>query len=235
MFHVKHAIAPEPPPAAAQVFGERLGIAQRYADLLAGPAVERGLIGPREVDRLWDRHILNSAAVGELIEPGARVLDVGSGAGLPGVPLAIARPDLAITLVEPMLRRSDFLTEAMGILGLDVTVFRGRAEDPAVRAELGSADVVTSRAVADLLKLARWCLPLLRPGGRMLALKGERADGEVAEHRAALARLGAVDTEVVRCGEGYLDPPTTVVSAVRADRSPAARRRASRSPERRGR
>ena len=235
MFHVKHAAAPDPPPSAAAVFGDRLGIARQYADLLAGPGVERGLIGPREVVRLWDRHILNSAAVGEIIEPGARVLDIGSGAGLPGLPLAIGRPDLDVTLVEPMLRRSDFLAEAVEMLGLDVTVFRGRAEDPSARTGLGGADVVTSRAVADLLKLVRWSLPLLRPGGRMLALKGERAESEVAEHRAAMSRLGAGEVEVVRCGQGYLSPPTTVVSAVRADRSPAARRRSSRSTERRGR
>lgn len=232
---MKHAAAPAPPPAAAVVFGDRLATAQKYADLLAGAGVERGLIGPREVDRIWERHILNSAAVGELIESGERVLDIGSGAGLPGMPLAIARPDLAVTLVEPMLRRSDFLTEAVVALGLDTAVFRARAEDPSARAELGGADVVTSRAVADLLKLARWSLPLLRPGGRMLALKGERAEAEVAEHAAALARLGALDVEVVRCGGEYLSPATTVVSATRADRSPAARRRASRSSERRGR
>jgi 16S rRNA (guanine527-N7)-methyltransferase len=235
MFHVKHDAAPEPPPSAARVFGERLGMARAYADLLAGPGVERGLIGPREVDRLWDRHILNSAAVGELIEPDARVLDIGSGAGLPGVPLAIARPDLSVTLVEPMLRRSDFLAEAVELLGLDAAVLRARAEDAAARNELGGADVVTSRAVADLLKLARWSLPLLRPGGRMLALKGERAESEVAEHGPAMTRLGAVDVEVVRCGQDYLSPPTTVVSVMRTDRSRTARRQSSRSSERRGR
>lgn len=228
---MKQAAAPEPPPAASAVFGDRLAVARQYADLLAGAGVERGLIGPREVDRLWDRHILNSAAVGELIEPGARVLDIGSGAGLPGLPLAIARPDLTVTLIEPMLRRSDFLAEAVDALGLDVAVVRARAEERAAVRELGGADVVTSRAVADLLKLARWSVPLLRPDGRMLALKGERAEAEVAEHRAAMSRLGATDVEVVRCGRDYLSPPTTVVSAVRADRSPSARRRS----ERRGR
>jgi 16S rRNA (guanine527-N7)-methyltransferase len=208
MFHVKQATAPEPPATAAQLFGDRLGIARSYAELLAGAGVERGLIGPREVDRLWERHILNSAVVGELVESNATVFDIGSGAGL---------------------------TEAVGLLGLDTVVFRGRAEEPAARNQLGAADVVTSRAVADLLKLARWTLPLLRPGGRMLALKGERAESEVAEHGPALARLGATEVQVVRCGRDYLDPPTTVVSAVRADRSPAARRRASRASERRGR
>lgn len=212
---MKHTIAPEPPPAAEQVFGERVPLAVRYAELLAGPGVQRGLIGPREVDRLWERHILNSAAVEELIAVGARVVDIGSGAGLPGFPLAIARPDLSVTLVEPLLRRSDFLQEAAQSLGLSVEVHRGRAEEPATRERCGGADAVTSRAVADLVKLTRWSLPLLRAGGRMLALKGERAGEEVAQHRTAMTRLGAVDVEVVRCGAGYLSPPTTVVCATR--------------------
>lgn len=232
---MKHA-APNAPPAAAEVFGARLCLARQYADLLVGPGVERGLLGPREVDRVWERHILNCAALAELIEPGARVVDVGSGAGLPGLPLAIARPDLVVTLVEPMLRRTDFLTEAVDALGLAVTVVRGRAEDAAVRAGAADADVVVSRAVADLEKLARWSLPLLRPGGRMLALKGERAEAEVAERGPAMARLGASGIEVVRCGAGYLSPPATVVAAVRGD-GPASTqakvRRRSRAPERR--
>jgi 16S rRNA (guanine527-N7)-methyltransferase len=233
MFHVKHADVPSPPPAADSVFGDRLGLAVRYAEMLATAGVERGLIGPREVDRLWERHILNSAALGELVEPDTRVVDIGSGAGLPGLPLAIARADLTIVLVEPMLRRSDFLVEAVQELGVHATVHRGRAEDRSTRDEGGGADVVTSRAVADLVKLTRWSLPLLRPGGRMLALKGERAAEEVAEHQSVMARLGARDIEVVRCGASYLSPPTTVVSATR-DNSPAGRRAARRS-ERRGR
>lgn len=232
MFHVKHDAAPEAPDAAAQLFGDRLEIARRYAALLAGAGVERGLIGPREVDRLWDRHIFNSAAVGELVAAEATVVDIGSGAGLPGIPLAIARPDLAVTLVEPMLRRTEFLAEAVEALGLSATVVRGRAEDPAVRDAVDEADVVMSRAVADLVKLTRWSLPLLRQGGRMLALKGERAEAEVAEHGAAMARLGASEVQVVRCGASYLDPPTTVVVAVRgaarrATPSMSRRRRAS--------
>lgn len=232
MFHVKQP-APAAPDAAAEIFGDRLGIARRYADLLAGAGVERGLIGPREVDRIWDRHILNSAVVAELIEPSARVVDVGSGAGLPGLPLAIARPDLSMTLLEPMLRRTEFLTEAVRDLGLTAAVVRGRAEEPGVRAAIGGADVVVSRAVADMEKLTRWCLPLLRPGGRMLALKGDRAEAEVAEHRLTLNRLGVAEVEVVRCGTGYLSPPTTVVSAVRGAQSPSPRRR-PRASERRG-
>jgi 16S rRNA (guanine527-N7)-methyltransferase len=233
MFHVKQSEPPDPPPAAATVFGARLEQARRYAEMLAGPGVERGLIGPREVDRLWDRHLLNCAAVAELVDDGARVADVGSGAGLPGIPLALARPGLRVTLVEPLLRRADFLREAVAELGLSVAVVRGRAEDRAVRDELGEFDAVTSRAVAALDRLANWSLPLLRDGGRMLALKGERAEEEVAEHRRALSSLGAVDVKVVKCGVDYLNPPATVVVARRGARGtptdrPARPRRRSR-------
>ncbi|WP_422743543.1 16S rRNA (guanine(527)-N(7))-methyltransferase RsmG [Mycobacterium sp. WMMD1722] len=211
MFHVK----PDSPEAAAAVFGDRLETARRYAELLCTAGVERGLIGPRETERIWDRHILNSAAIGELVEPGERVVDIGSGAGLPGIPLALARSDVAVVLVEPLLRRSDFLAEVVATLGLDVEVLRGRAEEPGVRDTLGEVDVVTSRAVASLDKLSRWSLPLLRPGGRMLALKGERADSEVDEHRRAMERAGADEVRVVRCGAGFLNPPATVVVARR--------------------
>lgn len=226
MFHVKHVEgtpAPEPPPEAAEVFGDRLSVAQHYAALLAGAGVERGLIGPREVERLWDRHLLNCGAVGELLEPAERAADIGSGAGLPGIPVAIVRPDVPMILVEPLLRRSEFLREAVAELGLDnVQVVRGRAEDPAVREAAGDRDVVMSRAVASLDKIGRWSLPLLRTGGRMLAMKGERAQAEVEEHRGAMARLGAKDVRVVRCGVNYLTPPATVVLALRAE--PQARR-----------
>lgn len=232
---MKQAVAPEPPAAAAVLFGGRLGLARAYADLLAGPGVERGLLGPRELDRVWERHILNSAVLAELVEPDAWLVDIGSGAGLPGLPLAIARPDLRVTLVEPMLRRTEFLTEVVAALGIPVEVIRGRAEDPALRARVAGADVVASRAVADLVKLARWSMPLLRPGGRMLALKGERADAEVAESGQEMAALGAIDVEVVRCGMSLLSPPATVVVAVRAERKSLARKRPIRMPERRAR
>lgn len=204
------------PPAASALFGGRLDIAHRYADLLAGAGVERGLLGPREVDRIWDRHIVNSAVVGELLEPGERVIDIGSGAGLPGIPLAIARPDLHVVLLEPLLRRSEFLDEVVGELGLAVEVVRGRAEEPWVRERFGERDAAVSRAVSALDKLTKWSMPLLRPGGRMLAIKGERGAAEVQQHRRVMATLGAVDVRVVTCGANYLRPPTIVVVARRA-------------------
>lgn len=212
MFHVKHG---EPPPAAEAVFGERLPLACRYTELLATAGVERGLIGPRETDRLWDRHVLNSAAVGELVEPDQWIADIGSGAGLPGIPLALARPDVHVTLIEPMLRRSEFLSEVVEELGIDVRVIRGRAEDADVLGEVGEMDVVTSRAVAALDKLATWSMGLLRVGGEMLALKGARAETEIEENRRVLTRAGAVDVRVLKCGAEYLEPPATVVAARR--------------------
>jgi 16S rRNA (guanine527-N7)-methyltransferase len=217
MFHVKHVEVSAAPNGADAIFGDNAERAQRYAEILAGAGVERGLIGPREVDRLWDRHILNSAAVAELLEPGERVADIGSGAGLPGIPLALARPDLHLTLIEPLLRRSDFLREVVDDLHIEVTVVRGRAEESTVRQQVGDMDAVVSRAVASLDKLTKWSLPLLRPGGRMLAIKGERADDEIGEHRRVMRALGAVDERVVKCGADFLNPPATVVVARRGE------------------
>lgn len=204
-----------PPSGARNVFGTRLEMAQAYADALATSGVERGLLGPREVDRIWDRHLLNSAAISELLVAQERVVDIGSGAGLPGLPLAIARPDLEIVLVEPLLRRSEFLREVIGLLGLEVEVVRGRAEDSSVRDHVGERDVVVSRAVASLDKLTKWSMPLLRSDGRMLAIKGERASDEVRQHRRVMAASGAADVRVVTCGDSYLSPPATVVVARR--------------------
>lgn len=225
MFHVKHVGLAEAPPAARQVFGDRLEVARRYAELLADVGVERGLMGPHEVARLWERHLLNSAAVGELIGSAERVVDVGSGAGLPGIPLALARSDLAVTLVEPMWRRTEFLREAVDVLGLDLAIVRGRAGDPGVGAEVGEVDVAVSRAVGSLDKLTRWCMPLIRPGGWMLAIKGERAEEEVGEQRRVMASLGADGVRVMRCGVDYLEPPATVVAARRAPSKRTAGRR----------
>lgn len=221
------AAASAAPDAAADVFGAGLETAQRYADILATDGLERGLLGPHEVDRLWERHLLNSAAVGELLEPGDRVVDIGSGAGLPGVPLAIARPDVQMVLLEPLLRRSDFLREVVAELGLPVEVVRGRAEERSVRELVGERDVAVSRAVAALDKLTKWSMALLRPEGRMLAIKGEHARDEVHEHRRVMAAAGAVDVRVVTCGANYLLPPATVVSARRGNptRSTPARAR----------
>jgi 16S rRNA (guanine527-N7)-methyltransferase len=224
MFHVKHAEVSPAPGAAAARFGESTGRAQRYAEILAGAGVERGLIGPREVGRLWDRHLLNSVAVAELLEPNERVADIGSGAGLPGIPLALARPDLRLMLIEPLLRRSEFLREVADELDIDVTIVRGRAEELSVREQVGEMDAVVSRAVASLDKLAKWSLPLLRPEGRMLAMKGERAEDEIRDHRRVMASLGAVDVRVMKCGADYLEPPATVVVARRGAAIPVGNR-----------
>lgn len=223
MFHVKHEDPHQPAasPAAggtdiaAEIFGPRLGLAQRYAEVLGTAGVERGLLGPREVERIWDRHILNSAVVGELLADDARVVDIGSGAGLPGIPLAIARPDLDVVLLEPMLRRSEFLLQVVEELGLPVDVVRGRAEEPAVRKQLVGMDAAVSRAVAALDKLTKWSMPLLRVEGLMVAMKGERASDEVREHRRVMAAAGAVDVRVVMCGVNFLEQPATAVVARR--------------------
>lgn len=217
---MKHVEPPEPPPAAAKCFGDRLGLAARYAEMLATDGVERGLVGPREAERIWERHLLNSAAVESLIADGATVIDVGSGAGLPGIPLALARPDIHVILLEPMLRRTTFLQQAVEELGIDARVVRGRAEDRAVRAQLMGADVVVCRAVAGLDKVAEWTLPLLRPGGTLLAIKGDRAEEEVVHNRRVMGSLGAEAVRVVRCGGDYLDPPATVVVARRGSATP---------------
>ena len=212
---------PPPPDAAAAVFATALPVACAYAALLAGPGVTRGLIGPREVPRLWERHLLNCAVLDEAIEPGVRVADLGSGAGLPGIPLALARPDLELTLIEPLLRRSAFLHEAVGTLGLSVAVRRARAEELA--AERPGFDVVVARAVAPLPQLLRWSLPLLRPGGVLLALKGARAPAELAALRAAGLPRGVVGADIRVLGAGRIDPPATAVTISRAGRSPHRR------------
>lgn len=223
MFHVKHSEVPAPPGAVTAIFGDATESAIRYAEILAGAGVERGLLGPREVDRVWDRHILNSAVVAELVDPNEQIADIGSGAGLPGIPLALARPDISVALIEPLLRRSDFLREVIDELGIDCRVVRGRAEDRAVRDEVGESDAVVSRAVASLDKLTKWSAPLLRAGGRMLAIKGERAEDEVSEHRRAMTKLGVTEVKVMRCGAQFVDPPVTVVVGFQGS-SPGDRR-----------
>jgi 16S rRNA (guanine527-N7)-methyltransferase len=210
--------------AAARVFGERVEQAELYVDLLERHGVERGLIGPREVDRLWERHVLNSAVIGEHIPNGVRVVDVGSGAGLPGVPLAISRPDLDIVLLEPMARRVDWLAEVAEKLELPITIVRGRAEEREVREQLGGAEVVTARAVAPLARLAGWCLPLVRPEGVLLALKGMTAGEEIERDRDAVRRVGGGSPEIAECGAGVLEVPSIVVLIKRLPSKPARRR-----------
>jgi 16S rRNA (guanine527-N7)-methyltransferase len=199
-----------PAPAAAQgVFSHALPVAEAYARWLATDGVVRGLIGPREAPRLWERHLLNCAVLAEAVPPGSTVCDVGSGAGLPGIPLAIARPDLAVTLVEPLLRRSTFLEEVVRDLGLaNVEVVRCRAEELHGQR---SFDVVTSRAVAPLPKLLRWSVPLVRPGGLVLAMKGSSAADEVAAARPQLRKLGASAASVQEVGADVLSPATVLV------------------------
>jgi 16S rRNA (guanine527-N7)-methyltransferase len=191
-----------------------------YGEFLASAGVERGLIGPREVPRLWDRHLLNCAVAAELVPGGAHVIDVGSGAGLPGIVWAIVREDVRITCLEPLQRRTVFLEEIVDSLGLSdrVLVVRARAEDvvrgrgPVTSLRSG---VVTARAVAALEKLAGWTVPLLEPGGVLLALKGRSAPEEVTAARETLRKLGVDEVDIVECGVGEIDPPTTVVRAWR--------------------
>lgn len=221
--------------AAHALFGDRLPLASRYATWLATAGVERGLIGPREAPRIWDRHLLNCAVLGGLIPSGVYVVDVGSGAGLPGIVLAVARPDLRISLVESLARRTAFLNEVVSDLGLSsVEVVRARAEE-CVNV-LPPADVVTARAVAPLDRLASWCLPLARPGGVMLAIKGSSAAAEIEEYRAAVGRLGGGPPGLVQCGTQWLAEPTTVVEVRRTGQvGPREEKKRTRGPVRAGR
>ncbi len=206
------------PQSARGVFPtDRVALAERYAQVLATQGVFRGLIGPREVPRLWQRHLLNSAVLQEAVPPGVEVCDIGSGAGLPGVVLAIARPDLSVVLVEPLLRRSTFLSEVVDSLGLDnVEVLRGRAEDLHGRRTF---DVVTSRAVAPLDRLLVWSMPLVSPHGALVAMKGESVGDEITLAGPLLAEWKCAPPEVFTLGEGIVNPPTTILRVAWADPS----------------
>lgn len=202
----------------------------RFTQVLADTGVSHGLIGPREVPILWERHVLNCAVVHSAFPEGAEVVDVGSGAGLPGLALAVARPDLRIHLVEPMLRRTAWLEATIATLGLTgCTVHRGRAEE--FHGTL-AAPWATARAVARLDKLARWTFPLLTEGGTLVALKGSRAQDELAEDEAALRRLGMVSASVQTYGAALLQVPTVTVEAVVGSRTQRSRTggRTSRGP-----
>jgi 16S rRNA (guanine527-N7)-methyltransferase len=208
----------EVPDSAVAVFGAATAAATRYVAMLAGDGVVRGLIGPREVPRLWDRHVLNSAALAEAVPAGARVVDVGSGAGLPGIPLGLARPDVTLTLVEPMVRRVEFLQEVVTALGAPWRIVRGRAEERSVVRAVGSVDVVTARAVAPLPRLVGWCRGLLAPGAQLIALVGARAAAEVPGLVPELEAAGMRDVHTRAVGVGLGAAATTVVVMTRGPR-----------------
>ena len=196
------------PDTAEAVFGSQIELARKYARMLAEDSDELGLLGPRELDKLWTRHILNSAVVAELLAPGNRVADVGSGAGLPGIPMAIAKPDARFVLIEPMERRSSWLQQVVTDLGLkNVEVIRARAEE----VQLADFDVVTARAVAALDKLLKICVPLLKPGGSVIALKGSKATEEIEAAKKLQKKLKIASFEILICGEKFLAEPTSVV------------------------
>ena len=222
-----------------EVFGDRHEAVQRYVDLLATAGTDRGLVGPRERDRLWERHVLDCVALARWCPEGGHVIDVGSGAGLPGVVLALARPDLSLTLVEPMQRRVTWLHEVVDDLGIaarpaggipapGVRVVRARAEECGL-----TAGTVTARAVAPLDRLAGWCLPLVEPGGQLLAMKGRSAHEELAAAVPQLRRLRADSWEVLTAdppaagGERLV--PTTVVRVTVTPRRGAPPRTPARS------
>ena len=223
-----------PPDPAATVFGDRLPLAERFADWLTGPGITRGLLGPRETDQIWDRHLLNGVGMAALIDPGAMVVDLGSGAGLPGLPLLLARPDLRLVLVEPKVRRAEFLAEVCADLDLPARVVRARATpgglvllpEGTVGDVVPRADAVIARAVAAIGELGRWAAPLLRPGGWLLAVKGSSAAAELRRDRPVLSELGFVEAQIRQVGpcqnesghrpwaseEGHQPATATVVS-----------------------
>ena len=213
-------VPPVPEALRADLPAEAVDRLQRYAALLAGPGTRWGLLGPREAPRLWERHVADALVLVPLVPRGASVVDVGSGAGLPGVPLAVTRPDVAVELREPMARRTRFLHLVVDELGLPATVRRARAEDGADPL----VDVVVCRAVAPLERLVPLVLPLLRPGGLLLAVKGRRADREVDDASARLAELG-VRRATVETPRG---PGGAVGSVVVVEAPPPGRRRRER-------
>jgi len=216
---------PVPPSAVNEVFGDRLSAVEQYVRLLAGPGLDRGLIGPHEIDRIWHRHILNCAVVAELVPSRCSLVDIGSGAGLPGIPLAMLRPDASVVLVESLLRRSVFLDECVADLGLtNAEVLRSRAEDLAGKV---SADVVTARAVAPLRRLVEWAAGVVRPGGTILAIKGDRASQELREAQSVLRGLDVQRAEILTVGHGKVEPETVVVRIV--TRNGSRNRRGARS------
>ena len=223
-------LVPPAPHAAAPIFGDRLGVATRYAELLATAGVERGLLGPREVDRIWDRHLLNCAVVAELVESGERIVDIGSGAGLPGMPMAIARPDLRLTSGRAAAAPHRIPAEVVDGTRLGAEVVRGRAEEP--RFAERSAEPTRSVEGGGVVGQADSVEPAAAAaGGPDAGDQGGAGADEVVEHRRVMSALGAVDVRVVECGVSYLSPPATVVVARRGQPGTArsaSRRRSSR-------
>jgi 16S rRNA (guanine527-N7)-methyltransferase len=212
MFHVKHVEGLEPEPAsAALVFGDTVDVARAFTNRLAERGEELGLIGPLELPRLWTRHVLNSGLLAPLIHAGAVVGDVGSGAGLPGLVLAIARPDAQFVLIEPMERRTDWLRSVADELGLqNVEVSRARAEEAPYIERL---DQVTARAVSALKTLIPSVVPLAKPGGELILMKGARVDEERAAAAKQIARARLQDVEILTLGEGVTSEVTRVFRA----------------------
>ncbi len=211
------SLAPLPPVpsyASQRLSADAIERLTRYGEALSTDGVIRGLIGPREVPILWDRHLLNCVAMAEAVPRQSRVADIGTGAGLPGLVLALIRPDLEIVLVDTLQRRCEFLEEMMAQFDLvdRVSVIWGRAEE----INPLEADIVTSRAVAALKKLAPWSFPHAKVGGRLLAMKGQKAVEEITAARKVLAKWGAEkDAAIITCGQGWITPAVTLVSATR--------------------
>lgn len=198
--------------AAAEIFGETLPLAKRYVEHLSSTGIEWGLIGPREVPRLWERHVLNCAIVADLLPEGVLVADVGSGAGLPGLCLAMARPDCQFLLIEPLERRVEWLDMVVADLGLEnVDVIRGRSEQVAGNLDV---DVVTARAVSALKSLLPLTMPLLKGQGQLLAIKGRSAADEITAAAKALRKYSCAEPEILTVGDDVLPEPTTVVRVV---------------------
>jgi 16S rRNA (guanine527-N7)-methyltransferase len=210
MFHVKHSASDVEPEAAALLFGDRIGVARKFHDDLVEMGETLGLVGPREIDRLWTRHIINSALLGTLLT-GKSLADIGSGAGFPGLVVAIMRPDIQCVLIEPMERRAKWLVDESHTLGLDnVEVIRARAEDVPARVR---AHTVTARAVSALKKLVPLAVPLCEPGGELLFLKGHRVDEEIAAAQRVLSAPPISTYEVIVVGPEWKTEETRIFRA----------------------
>jgi 16S rRNA (guanine527-N7)-methyltransferase len=204
MFHVEQT------QSQIQALEPNFSKLDQFAQILIEDGVKLGLIGPREVDRIWERHILNCAAISELISDGQSVIDIGSGAGLPGLVLAILNPQSKVTLIEPMQRRCDFLTNTVKKLDLkNVSILKDRAENVSVQAQ-----VVTSRAIAPLNKLLEWSLPLVLKNGKVLAIKGEKAQDELVQAKTDIPALKNMTATIKSCGRA-LDLNVTVVEVLK--------------------